>query len=193
MGVSFCVNCGKKTKDVPNSEEHMKSKNGRPMIRSVCSVCKRIKTRFIDIVREAGSGVLNWALNKIPLPEMHLSHPTGEHIPSGSFNKRTYSYCGPFTKLDKRQKEGYRGVNKLDRACLRHDIAYSKYKDTAERNVADDILAKESMDIVNDPSIPEYEKNDARKVAAIMATKSKFGLGTKNSKILLGKKNGKKN
>jgi hypothetical protein len=133
-----------------------------------------------------GSGFFNTLLNKLPLPEIHLRLPKDiptEQVPGGDFNNiRTYSFCGPFTKLEKRLQQGYRGVNNLDRACMQHDIAYSKNSDTKNRNFADDILAKIAMDIVNDVNAPAYERQQARTVAAIMAAKSRFGLGTKPKK-----------
>ena len=67
------------------------------------------------------------------MPEMHMRLPKAglsEDVPGGSFqNTGKYSYCGPFTKLNKRLTEGYRGVNQLDRACFDHDVAYAAHKD----------------------------------------------------------------
>ena len=61
-----------------------------------------------------------------------------ENIENGSFNNTgKYSYCGPGTKLDKRVTQGYKGINDLDKACLEHDIAYDKNRDTQQRNIAD--------------------------------------------------------
>ena len=87
---------------------------------------------------KTGSGLLNSMLKKLPLPEMHLNLPINvpsENIENGSFrNTGKYSYCGPGTKVQKRLKEGYKGVNSLDKACKQHDISYSKNKNTKERN-----------------------------------------------------------
>ena len=48
----------------------------------------------------------------------------------------TYSACGPFTKHTKRIQDflntgklSYIYKNDLDKACLRHDMAYNKFKD----------------------------------------------------------------
>jgi transposase InsO family protein len=129
----------------------------------------------------SGRGLVNTMLKKLPMSEMHLSLPSNvssEQVSDGSFNTTgKYSFCGPFTKLDKRLVEGYEGVNSLDEACRRHDIAYTKYKKTKERNVADDVLAQEASAIALDESKPEYERRDARLVTGIMGTKSRFGLG----------------
>lgn len=128
-----------------------------------------------------GKGIVNTMLKKLPLPEMHLSLPSNiqsESVPNGSFNNTgKYSYCGPGTKVRQRLIEGYEGVNSLDAACKQHDIYYSKYKRTKDRNKADDILANAASKIILDENKPEYERKDAKTVAAIMAAKSKLGMG----------------
>lgn len=130
---------------------------------------------------KSGSGIVNKVLQKLPLPEMHLSLPNdipSENCPGGSFkNTGKYSFCGPGTKVGQRLSEGYKGVNNLDKACKQHDINYSKYKKTKERNVADDILAKEASKIANDENEPEYVRKDARLVTGIMGLKSRYGFG----------------
>ena len=179
---SYCVYCRKKTKSL--HPVNVKTTNGRLCMKAKCALCGRAKSMFLK--QGSGSGVFNMLLNKLPLPEMHLRLPKDvptEDVPGGDFNNTgTYSFCGPFTKLDKRLQQGYRGVNNLDRACMQHDIAYSQNSDTKNRNVADDILAKSAMDIVNDVNEPAYERQQARTVAAIMAGKSRFGLGSKLKK-----------
>ena len=91
---------------------------------------------------------------------MHLSLPKNiksENVENGSFNNSgKYSYCGPGTKLDKRLAQGYKGVNELDKACLKHDIAYDENKDTKNRNNADNELAQEANRLTNDMNQPEY-------------------------------------
>lgn len=143
---------------------------------------------YIDSMRlnKTGQGLLNKILRKVPLPEMHLSLPSGvdsEKVPSGSFNEtRKYSYCGPGTKVEKRLEEGYEGVNSLDKACKQHDIFYSQHDKTKDRNVSDDILAKQAAEIALDSSEPEYVRKDAKLVTGIMAMKSRFGMGIKKKK-----------
>ncbi|KAJ8979793.1 hypothetical protein NQ317_007703 [Molorchus minor] len=68
-----------------------------------------------------GRGIVNTLINKLPF-ELHL--------PGG------YQYCGPGTKLQKRLARGDPGINKLDKACKQHDIAYSQ-SDLAARHKAD--------------------------------------------------------
>jgi hypothetical protein len=126
-----------------------------------------------------GGSLLNTVLNKLPIPEMHMkSKKGGENVPGGSFNNTSkYSYCGPGTKLQKRIKQGYKGVNSLDRACQQHDIAYATDKDTRTRNKADDVLAAAATRIVMNANLSEAERSEARGVAAIMSAKSKLGMG----------------
>lgn len=112
-------------------------------------------------------------MNRIPMPEMHMDAEHGETVPGGSFNdKKKYSYCGPFTKYDKRIAEGYEGVNQLDKACKKHDAVYNKHKDRTTRNASDDVLALEASKIANDASKSSREREDARKVVAIIGSKS---------------------
>ena len=177
---SYCVYCRMQTKSLHPA--YITTANGKLQQQSNCQVCGKKKSMFL----KQGSGVFNTLLNKLPLPEMHLRLPKDvrtEQVPGGDFNNTgTYSFCGPFTKLEKRLQQGYKGVNNLDRACMRHDIAYSQNSDTKNRNVADDILAKDAIDIANNVNDPAYERQQARSVAAIMATKSRFGLGSKSKK-----------
>lgn len=56
-----------------------------------------------------GCGIIDSLINNLPF-ELH--------IPG-------YQYCGPGTKLEKRLLRGDKGINKLDEACMYHDIAYN--------------------------------------------------------------------
>lgn len=134
------------------------------------------------------SGLFNSMLKKLPLPEMHLNLPNNapsENIENGSFNNTgKYSYCGPGTKVQKRLKEGYKGINSLDKACKQHDINYFKNKSTKDRNAADDLLARQASEIALDNNEPEYVRKDARLVTGVMGMKSRFGMGlSKNVKL----------
>jgi hypothetical protein len=126
-----------------------------------------------------GTGLVNTMLKH--LPEMHLSLPNdvkSEKVASGSFqNTGKYSFCGPGTKVVKRINEGYKGVNSLDKACRQHDVAYSKFINTNDRNNADDVLAQQTTVIAVDENEPAYVRKDARLVTGIMGIKSRFGLG----------------
>ena len=108
------------------------------------------------------------------------SNISSENISNDSFNHtKKYSFCGPKTKVQQRLKEGYQGVNTLDKACKQYDEFYSKYPCTKDRNRADDILAREATKISLDESKPQYERNDARLFTGIMGLESRFGTGLK--------------
>ena len=128
---------------------------------------------------KTGGSLLNRALNALPLPELHMRYKGGpsEDVPGGTFNNTgRYSYYGPFTKLDERLSQGYKGCNSLDRACLNHDVAYAVHNDTTEQNHHDDILAAAASKIALSDDVSEQKKKDARTVAAVMSAKSRFGL-----------------
>jgi len=74
---------------------------------------------------KSGGGLLNNAINALPF---------GLHILG-------YQFCDPGTHLEKRLA---RGINPLDAACRKHDIAYSHNNDLAERHMADKILAEKA-------------------------------------------------
>ena len=113
------------------------------MILSNCAICDSKKSRFTK--HQDAKGLLstniewyfilnvhkmNQIVNKLLLaflkfmPEMHLKQP--------GF---TYSACEPFTKdkerIQKFKETGdtsYIYKNKLDKACLQHDMAYGDFK-----------------------------------------------------------------
>lgn len=45
--LSFCVKERKMTECVPGSEEYVKTKNGRTMMKCICQECGITKTKFI--------------------------------------------------------------------------------------------------------------------------------------------------
>lgn len=61
-----------------------------------------------------------------------------EKLPEIHF--RGYNYCGPNTDLERRIARGELATNKLDWACMEHDIAYAESNDLKTRCKADKIL-----------------------------------------------------
>lgn len=51
-----------------------------------------------------------------------------------------YNYCGVNTNLKSRLQRGDVGINKLDCACMDHDIAYADSIDPNSRCIADKVL-----------------------------------------------------
>ena len=76
-----------------------------------------------------------------------------KHIPK-------YQYCGPNTRLDLRLDKkgnphvGEKPFNRVDAACLKHDLAYSKHRDVRGRQKADIDLIHDLNEIKN-PSVGE--------------------------------------
>ena len=97
------------------------------MLKSICSVCGRKKSSFIKSDK-TGNGLGDTIIKAIgKLGELHLPASKGEYVPNGSFNNQfKYSYCGPGTKYEQRVREGYKGINELDRMCKLHDKFYNE-------------------------------------------------------------------
>lgn len=119
-------------------------------------------------------------LQKIPIGKVINTAidalPTELHLPG-------YQYCGPGTKLKARLARGDPGINKLDRACKEHDIAYSHYSDTFNRSVADKILAERAWERVKAKDSSFGERTAALAITAAMKTKRAIGAGRKKRKL----------
>lgn len=109
-----------------------------------------------------GRGLVNTLINKLPFEA---------HLPGG------YQYCGPGTKLEERLRRGDSGINRLDRACKEHDIAYSKTSDIQQRHKADHILQERAWSRVKAKDSTFGEKSAAWFVTNAMKAKRKFGMG----------------
>lgn len=121
---------------------------------------KRISHNLTSIKR--GRGLLNKVIDLLPV-ELH--------IPGG------YRYCGPGTRLTERLSRGDPGINQLDEACKQHDIAYAKYSDDKNRNIADRILANKAWERVKSSNASLAERAAAWAVTTAMNAKSKLGMG----------------
>lgn len=118
-----------------------------------------------------GRGLLNSAINNLPF-ELHLPG---------------YNYCGPGTKLQKRLLRGDKGINALDEACMKHDIAYDKYSNLTDRHKADLELYKMANQRMKSKSAGKGEKLASWVVGKIMKTKIKAGAGIKSFKSFVSK------
>lgn len=118
-----------------------------------------------------GRGLLNSAINNLPF-ELHLPG---------------YNYCGPGTKLHKRLQRGDKGINALDEACMKHDIAYDKYPDLADRHSADLELYKMAKRRTKSKDVGIGEKIGSWLVSKVMKSKLKVGAGIKSFKSFVSK------
>jgi len=81
---------------------------------------------------KGGSGIINKIINTLPFEA---------HIPG-------YNFCIPGRKLKQSLERGDHGISQLDEACRVHDIAYSQYKDLADRHKADAVLINKAWERV---------------------------------------------
>ncbi|XP_071055111.1 uncharacterized protein [Onthophagus taurus] len=101
----------------------------------------------------------------------------------GELHLPGYQFCGPGTNLMKRLARGDPGINKLDRACKRHDLAYTQYTDLHNRHKADKVLAEEAWKRVLAKDSSFGEKANAWFVTNAMKVKRKLGFVPINSKV----------
>ena len=201
--IIYCFKCKLKTETLDGIEKT--SSNGRNMITGTCSVCGTKKSVFLsskDRESVQGKGFsLNNLINNLPI-EFHQYAEKGEYVPGGSFNdQQKYSFCGPGTRYDQRVREGYKGINELDKMCKLHDQFYNENKDTKDRNISDVALAHRADEIARDSNFDDFQRKDARFISGIMKTKAHLGFGvktssnqkSKNSRRRPGIKNGTKN
>lgn len=178
--ISFCIKCKRNT-DSSNCIQD-KTKNNRPILKSTCSICGSKKSQFL----KEGKGFFNNALGNLGF-ELHLPASKGEEVTNGSFNNlHKYSYCGPGTKYEQRDREGYKGINELDKMCKLHDRFYNENTDTATRNISDEALAHRANEIANDSRFDDEQRRFANYVAIVMRNKAKFGLGIKSKNLKRG-------
>ena len=117
------------------------------------------------------------------MPEMHLRQP-----------QFIYSACGPFTRHTERMKEFKRTGdmrllyrNKLDKACFKHDAAYTKYKDVENRLISDQKLKNSAYDIASNPKYDGYQRGLASMVYKFFGSK----VAPLDKKTMSGKGNAK--
>ena len=118
-----CMKCKKQTESIQVQE--IFTKNNRRRLSALCKVCGSKKSKFTP--NKTGQGIFNNILSTAgnTIAEMHLPANQPEYVPGGSFNSQeNYSYCGLGTKHKQRNKEGYKGINELDKMCKLHDEFY---------------------------------------------------------------------
>ena len=102
------------------------------------------------------------------------------------------NFAGPGTRLDLRlnddltPKDWSKPVDRVDEAAYYHDLAYSRYSDTANRNEADRIMVRD-LDNIQNPTLRESAERAI--VKPIIATKAKFGLGMDGIELYHGFEN----
>jgi len=174
----YCLKC--KLQTLTDNVEYSKTANNRNIMKGICSICGTRKNKFLKSDMKSGSGFLNDAIGKLGDLgiELHLPADKGEYVPNGSFNNlQKYSFAGPGTKYVQRNREGYKGINELDRMAKLHDQFYNEHSDTKSRNISDIALAHRAEEIANDSNIDETQRRDAKFVKTLMQNKARFGFG----------------
>ena len=69
--------------------------------------------------------------------------------------------------------------NELDKACVKHDMAYGDFKDLKRRRQSDKVLKDKAFAIANNPKYDGYQRGLASMVYKFFDKKSK-GSGIKN-------------
>ena len=96
------------------------------------------------------------------MPEIHLKQP--------GF---TYSASGPFTKNKER-------IQKFDKACFQHDMAYRDFKNLAKRTASYKILKDNAFNIAKTSKYDGYQRGLVSMVCTFFDEKSK-GSGVVNN------------
>ena len=181
----YCISCKNTTETI--NPAYSVSRNNRNMIKGNCAVCGRVKCQFVkppvtNVVSESTSGgdlvgMLNTVSKNIQLPFQKFK---GEiHIPGMQF-------AGPGTRLDHRLKDDgspkdfSKPIDRVDEAAYYHDLAYNKYNDTENRNIADREMLQQ-LDSIENPSV--RERIEMAIIRPLINTKQKFGLGLKDRKL----------
>ena len=117
------------------------------------------------------------------MPEVHLRQP-----------QFVYSACDLFTRHKEKIKELKRTGdtrllyrNELDKACFKHDAAYTKYKDIENRLISDQKLKNSAYDIARNPKYDGYQRGLASMVYKFFGSK----VAPLDKKTMSGKGNAK--
>ena len=166
----YCVKCRRRTET--SNIRSIVSKNKRHMLQGKCVVCGIIKSQFKK--KQTGgdfTSMLNSVTNKIKLPWSKF--PGEMHLPGMNF-------AGPGTNLRERltatgqYRDWSKPVDRVDDAAYHHDLAYQRFPDVTNRNIADTAMLKR-MDAIPDPSF--REKIERAIIKPIISAKVMFGLG----------------
>ena len=106
---TYCISCKKDTECI--KREIVKTKNNRLIFRSVCTVCKKNKSRFCKGLKESDSESFKPLGSSTDIHGKILSL-----LPKKELTLPSYNYCDPGNPLNNGKP-----VNELDAICKRHD------------------------------------------------------------------------
>ena len=172
----YCVKERQFTDNVPGSEEYVKTKNNRTMLKAICASCGITKSSFVKNTEGKGLDIHN-AILKV--------------APKKGFVMPGHHYTGPGNPLESQLKydpttgkilEIYQQPSgRTDAVSMQHDVDYSvcsnkigKEEQVKCKNQADRKMVK-SLD-----SIPYSQRQWGHAMARnAIATKAKLGMGVK--------------
>ena len=182
---TYCVKERKKTKCIPGSEEIVKTRGNRFILRCVCANCGILKHSFIS------NGNLGGLLGKGLTFDVHKL--IGKlPKPKGGFTLPSHKYTGPYNPLDKQLDAndqplpGQEPYNQVDAIALKHDICYRDAHNKQGKLKCD----KEMLNSLSQTTTKGIRESfDKKLVQAAIGAKYKLGLGAKNGMRRRGKKN----
>ena len=167
--VSYCVKQKKFTNSLAGSEKITRSKNGKLMIKSICSECGAKKSQSIKSKENQGGSIdIHKLIGKLPRPK-------------SGFTPGNYKYMGPYNPLDKQLKydpntgkvqQWYvKPYNKVDEIAAYHDICYEMGK---SKNECDQKMVS-ALDSIPYGEMPKWGQT----ARFLTNAKKKLGLGVK--------------
>ena len=155
---TYCLRCKRITEDL--FPHKVLTKNGRERLRATCKICGGLKSKFLPN-DEVGGDIVS------------LINKAGKefHVPG-------YNFCGLGTKLsehlDSNDNPITQPVNGIERACIKHDIAFRDNKDLRSRQEADVKLIHDLNGLDN---LKLTEKFTRGLIKTAMKGKVMFGMG----------------
>ena len=175
---TYCVRERRKTKCVPGSEELVKIKGNRLMLRCQCENCGIMKHTFVSN-KTGGSLDVHELIGKLPKPK-------------GGFTLPNHKFTGPYNPLDKQLDAndqplpGQEPYNQIDSIAMKHDICYRDNDDKKGKLHCD----KQMLNSLSKTKAKNIRESfDKKLVQAAIGAKYKLGLGSKNEQRRRGKKN----
>jgi len=144
------------------------SKNGRLMIKGICSACGSKKATFVKN-NDGGNIDIHSLIGKLPKPKKGWTLPK-------------HKYTGPWNPLHEQLDQndnplpGQEPYNQVDEIAMRHDICYRDHED--DKHGCDKQMIQELSDMK-----PKglRERIDRAFVKRVIGAKVKLGLGNKKS------------
>jgi len=126
---TYCVKERKKIKCVPGSDQIIKAKYNRLILRCICANCHIGKLSFIASNKKGRLLDIHSVIGKLPRPKAGFTLPS-------------HKYTGPYNPLDQKLDSndkplpGQKPFNQVDAIALKHDICYRNHNDKIGKKIA---------------------------------------------------------